>query len=237
MKSKKIKNNMKPNEVTNPHRAKETKKANKYLPLILILGLVVIAIVSWVVIHGIVSKTIIKDDIESKLAFLHEGNIEWVNYTKAPVSNEILEFINKSSKPDGEVAEDYITTILKNADISYEVGFVMFDSCKVSFTCNGYSFTAFLDYCKAKEAVSKEDIVACLKEYLENSNKEYTGSTELEYKNEDGGWICDYSDPGFLDMITCGMLTAYGDYYQKSLDNINDLISYISNQEQSGNDE
>ncbi len=191
---------------------------------ILIAGVVLLIIVV-VCVFEIRARDSIKSDIEEKIAYVNNGNLNWVRLSKVSIAPELVE----NTMNNGE--NDIFTLFMINNEIDYKIGVAFPWGCKVSFYFNAYRFEDFISACGNNNIESYDEMLEYGHVYLDSTEKNEIGKVDLDYHLKDKRWLCDYNNELFLDYASCGILSVYEDYYSNSLHNINDLMEVVDDEE------
>jgi len=197
-------------------------KGKKLGKTIIIITVVLVGII---LIFELWSRKSIKQDIEEKLIFMNQGNMNWTILSGVDVAPELLSAVSSSND------EDLSSKFVKNNDIIYKVGFVFPWGCNVTYYFDGYGFEEFIKYCEENSITEYLGMVEAFDAYKDSTEKNYSTNITVKYKITEGKWTCDYNDDSFLNGVSCGMIEQYMDYYDQSIANIQKFIEVVGNEE------
>lgn len=197
-------------------------KGKTFGKIIIIIAIVLVGII---LIFELWSRKNIKQDIEEKITFMNQGNMNWTALSGVDVAPELLSTVSSSND------EDLSSKFVKNNDISYKVGFVFPWGCNVTYYFNGYSFKEFIKYCEENSLTDYSGMIEAFDAYKDSTEKNYSTNITVKYKKIEGNWTCDYNDGSFLNGVSCGMIEQYTDYYDQSITNIQKFIEEVGNEE------
>ena len=187
---------------------------------------------SFIIVQMVARNAIVKD-VEEKINFMSTGDMNWVTYSEVEISNELLQYMSGEIVSSEESLENLM---VKNNTFNYRIGFVGSKRCLVTIKCDGYGFDNYMDYCLSNNVTTHEEIIRKFSRYVSKNEPDYHNEITLLYYKENGKWHCNYNDPEFLDVASCGMVSAYSEYYENSLNNIQELINNITSEEETDNE-
>lgn len=211
----------------------KVKESVKKLILAAVIVLIGLAVVLGIFEAGVKSK--IKEDIDEKLQYVEAGDLSWTPFSTVDISNELKQYISDTDSSEDGVFRFFI----RNNDITYKVGMALWNTCTVKFYCQGYSFEEYLHYCEKNKIDSYDDMRDCLDAFAQAVDKNYTAVFSMKYEKIDGTWVCDYNKVDFLNNVSCGIVNSYGDYYENSIQGIQNYIENagLDMQQEDGEDE
>lgn len=211
---------------TKEEKSKKKKKnpAKVLIPLTIIFLIILLLILG---VFQLIERHKIKKDIENKIAYIEMGDLSWTSLSRVEISDELNQYMSGRAGSD-EV--DIASLIVKSNDISYKIGLVIFGKCSVSITNATFSFEDFISYCDSKGYTTNDDMIGAFDTYADSHDKDYTKECKVKYEKKHGKWICDYNDETFIDQMSGGMVSAYAEYYDKSLMAIQAFIESTNDQ-------
>ena len=180
-----------------------------------------------IVLFEVTSRNSIRQDVEEKISFMNQGNMNWTILSGVDVAPELLSIVSSSNNEN----EDLSCKFIKNNEIIYKLGFVFPWGCKVTYSFNGYDFVGFINYCEENSITDYSGMIEAFDAYKDSNGKNYSSNVSMKYKRVEGKWSCDYNDEAFLNSVSCGMLEQYTDYYNQSISNIQRFIEEVGNEE------
>ena len=186
--------------------------------------IVCIVLIAWIALFEVKSRKIIKQDVEEKITFMNQGNLNWTIFSGIDIAPELLAIVSASNDDNEPLSGMFV----ENNKITYKVGFVFPWGCDVTFNFDGYDFKSFIQYCSENSITDYAVMKDAFYVYKDGSTRNYTSNICMKYRKIQGRWSCNYRDEAFLEMASCGMLSQYADYYNQSISNIQKFIEETS---------
>ena len=211
-----------------PKKVKQSGKRRKQLKWIKITvifgGICLLFVLLWVNYINSKNKELITEDVERNIDFANSGDLSWTKYSTLDIANELRNALCENTE------EGIVEYILLNDEIVYSIGKIKGNQCEVTYRVTGYSFEKYMSYCRENSLQTVEDMILNFETYSAGHDKDYCSEVVMVYQKIDGRWVCDYNNPLFLDCMSCGMISAYKDYYNNSIDDVEAFINIINSE-------
>ena len=180
-----------------------------------------------VTISVLVSRSIIKKNVDEKISYLRQGNLEWVYYSGLDVSSEIILATNKADAESTDIFSSFISA----NDVTYKIGMVLPWKTKVTFSFNGYDFAKYLKACEGADIKDSQGMKDMLEAFMSSETKDFYSQSVIVYSLKGLKWVGDYNDNDFMNGASCGILNQYSDFYSQTIENIQRFIEETQNEE------